>query len=61
MKFHFGRLNLILLLAGIITVAAGYIIMSTGDKTLSPVLLIIAYVIIFPAAILIKSKNSDEI
>ena len=52
MKFVFNKTNKLLLLLGIIVTIAGYIVMGTGDKVISPILLVIAYVIIFPAAII---------
>ena len=62
MKFVFSRVNSIILIIAIIITIAAYIIMGTGDKTLSPILLIIAYVVLFPLAILIGSnrKNKEE-
>ena len=60
MKFVFNKTNTILLIIAIITTVAGYIIMGTGDKTISPVLLIIAYVILFPASIIIGTKKTEE-
>ena len=56
-KLRFDKLNQIILIIGIIVVTVGYIIMLTGDNTLSPILLIIAYVVIIPISLLIKSKK----
>ena len=60
MKFVFNKTNIILLVIAFITTIAGYIIMATGDNTISPVLLIIAYVILFPASIIIGTKKKEE-
>ena len=60
MKFVFTKLNMILLIVAILTTIAGYIIMGTGDKTISPILLIIAYVILFPAAIIVGTKKEEK-
>ncbi len=60
MKFVFNKTNVIILIIAIITTIAGYIIMATGDKTISPVLLIIAYVILFPASIIIGTKKKEN-
>ncbi len=65
-KFIFNRQSIILFIIGIILLITGYIFMAAGDITVSPILLIIAYVIIFPLAILIGlfkrsgSKDQDE-
>ena len=57
MKFVFTKTNTILLILAIVVTVIGYIIMGTGDNTISPILLIIAYVILFPASIIIGTKK----
>lgn len=59
MKFIFNKFNVILLIAAILLTVIGYIVMGTGDKTISPILLILAYVVLFPAAIMIGTKKKD--
>jgi Sec-independent protein secretion pathway component TatC len=54
-RFIFGKGNIILFIIGVLIVTIAYLIMSTGDITISPIMLIIAYVIVFPLAILIGS------
>ena len=60
MKFVFNKLNVILLIAAIVVTVIGYIIMGTGDNTVSPILLIIAYVVLFPAAIMAGAKKKSD-
>ena len=60
MKFVFNKLNVVLLIAAITITIIGYIIMGTGDNTISPILLIIAYVVLFPAAIVAGTKKKDQ-
>ena len=48
----FTRRNLLLLLAGLVTIAAGYGVLSGGSASLAAVLLVIGYVVIFPLALL---------
>ena len=60
MKFEFNKINIILLIIAIITTVIGYIVMGTGDITISPILLIIAYVILFPAAIIVGTKKKEK-
>lgn len=60
MRFVFNMLNSILLIIAILVTIVGYLIMSTGDKTISPVLLIIAYVVLFPAAIIVGTKKKQD-
>ncbi|OPX29269.1 MAG: hypothetical protein B1H06_01785 [Candidatus Cloacimonas sp. 4484_143] len=60
MKFVFNKLNVVLLIAAVLITIIGYIIMGTGDKTISPILLIIAYVVLFPAAIMAGTKKKKK-
>jgi hypothetical protein len=60
MKFVFSRLNTIILIIAIIITIAAYVIMGTGDKTISPILLVITYVVLFPLAIIIGSNKKDK-
>lgn len=48
----FGRRNLMLLLAGTVTIAAGYGFLVSGSASLAAVLLVLGYVVIFPLALL---------
>lgn len=60
MKFVFEKTNIILFIVAILVTILGYIIMATGDKTISPILLVIAYIILFPAAIIVGTKKTDQ-
>jgi len=60
MKFVFNKRNKILLILAIVMLIIGYIVMGTGDKTISPVILIIAYVVLIPAAIMTGVSKEDE-
>jgi len=60
MKFVFGKLNTILMVIAIIVTVIGYLIMGTGDNTISPILLVIAYAILFPAAIITGADKSTS-
>jgi uncharacterized membrane protein HdeD (DUF308 family) len=46
--------NWILLGAGIVTIIAGYILLSHGSITMAPILLVAGYCVLIPIAILIK-------
>jgi hypothetical protein len=58
-RFSWGKLNTILMVIALVIITAGYIIMRKNDISISPVLLLIAYVILIPAAIMLKGKKSD--
>ncbi|MFO7659396.1 MAG: hypothetical protein R6V77_00615 [Candidatus Cloacimonadaceae bacterium] len=51
--------NYILLIIALATITAGYIIMGKNDISISPILLVIAYVIVVPLALLIRFKKKD--
>ena len=63
-KFTFNTTSIVFFVLGLILLTLGYIIMATGDITISPILLIIAYVVLFPLAILVglfqKPKKQDK-
>lgn len=60
MKLVFNKLNYLLLALAIIVTIIAYVIMGTGENTVSPILLIIAYVILFPAAIIAGINRNDK-
>ena len=49
--------NLIILLIAIVLITIGYIIMEQGDAVISPIILIISYVILIPVALLFPTKK----
>lgn len=60
-RFQFGKSNKIILLIAVILTIIGYVIMGTGDSVISPIILVIAYVILFPLGIMIgfMKKNKE--
>jgi len=50
----------VILAISLMFIVTGYIIMSLGDRTISIILLVIAYVILIPLAILIPNKKSEQ-
>jgi hypothetical protein len=60
MKFIFTKTNLVLFILGIIGLVVGYGIMGKGDSVLSPIILVVTYVIVFPAAILTGLKKKGD-
>lgn len=59
----FGRINYLLFLLGCLLLVAGFYCSAQGpydsfvSLTLSPLLLIAAYLVVLPAAILVRSKG----
>lgn len=66
-NIYWDKTNYILLFTGILFVIVGFYVMSIGewDSTtsliISPIILFIGYVIIFPLSILFKKKESSEV
>lgn len=56
-KLHLNRINFILLLVAALILIAGYFIMSFNEISLSPILLVIAYAIVIPIALLYQPKK----
>jgi len=50
---RFSTINGILGLAGILTVALGYFLLSSGSITAAPLLLVLGYVVLLPLAIIL--------
>jgi len=61
-NFTFGKRNLLILAIGIVGIAIGFILMAQPpvngflSRTLSPIILVIAYLVIIPYSILTKNK-----
>ncbi len=51
---YFTRKNYLILIVGILVIAAGYYLLSKGSITFAPLLLILGYCVIIPIAIIIK-------
>lgn len=66
-NIYWDKTNYFLLFAGVLFIIVGFYVMSIGnwDSTaslvLSPIILFIGYVIIFPLSILFKKKESAEV
>ena len=58
--FSWGMWNSLLLGLGIAVLAAGYVALSKGSITLAPVLLVTGYVVLIPASLLIRARNTGE-
>ncbi len=55
--FRWGRLNSLLLGAGLVTLVIGYVVLAKGSLTLAPALLVFAYVVLIPASLLIRAGS----
>ncbi len=64
-EWDFTRTNYLIFLAGIVVIILAYIIMALGDTnsfqalTLSPVMLVIGYLVIIPLAIVYRPRKKS--
>lgn len=62
-SFTFGKRNLYLLALGVVTIIIGFVLMAQPpvngflSRTLAPIILVIAYLVIIPISILAKNKE----
>ncbi|MCK5833812.1 hypothetical protein KAH81_09125 [bacterium] len=53
-KLPFSARNFALLAIALVLILLGFVILSTGDITIAPILLVLGYCIFLPAGILVK-------
>ena len=58
-RLQLGPVNFIILGVAAGLLILGYVIMSANEITISPLLLILAYVVLIPFGLLYKSKPKD--
>ncbi|MCB0751085.1 MAG: hypothetical protein KDC52_06395 [Ignavibacteriae bacterium] len=64
-KNYWNRNNLIIFIAGLVLVIIGFLFMapdpwdSTLSLSISPIILLIAYIVVFPLSILYKKKKTS--
>ena len=62
-ELPFTKTNYLLFIAGLIVIFLGYVLMGTGELnstqslTVSPIVLLLGYLVIIPIAILFKKKD----
>jgi len=54
--FSWGLANSLLLSAGLAVLVAGYVALARGSITLAPMLLVLGYCVIIPAALLVRGR-----
>lgn len=65
-KFYWTKNNYLLLAAGVIFLTIGFILMAQGpwdnplSLTVAPLVILVAYLVIFPIAIFYKKKTKDN-
>ncbi len=56
-RIKFGRMNYLLLLFGVISIAIGYFTLSKGSITLAPILLVLGYCVFIPLGIVARGSK----
>lgn len=59
-KWPFGRKNYIWFGIALLTMVLGYVLLSQGSITWAPLLLVIAYCVLMPVAILVKDVPKSD-
>jgi hypothetical protein len=60
MRWPFGPKNYLLFAIALVVIVVGYILLSQGDITLAPILLVLGYCVLIPIAILVKGRPEVE-
>jgi uncharacterized membrane protein HdeD (DUF308 family) len=58
--FSWGPANSLLLALGVGVLAVGYVALSRGSITLSPVLLVFGYCVLIPGSLLIRGRRTGS-
>jgi hypothetical protein len=59
-RIAFGPTNYALFGGAVLVIVVGYVLLGRGSITLAPILLVLGYLILFPAAILIRRDLPGE-
>jgi len=59
-KSAISKRGYVFLIIALLLITVGYVIMSTGDRTISIIFLIIAYVLIIPISLLLPDKKKED-
>jgi hypothetical protein len=55
-----GTRNVLLLVAGIVVILAGYLLLRTGSITAAPLLLVVGYCVMVPLSIVLWARKSGD-
>ena len=59
-KWPFGMKNYILFAVAMVVIIIGFVTLGQGSMTLAPVLLILGYCVLVPAALIVRDKKVVE-
>ncbi|RKZ28447.1 hypothetical protein DRQ36_10445 [bacterium] len=55
-KLPFGGKNYALFAIGVLLILLGFVLLSTGDISIAPILLVLGYCVFLPVGVLLKQK-----
>ncbi|MFB3845110.1 MAG: hypothetical protein ACE14O_05105 [Candidatus Cloacimonadaceae bacterium] len=58
-RLGLARGNYVLLITAFVLITLGYIIMGQNEIVISPVILVLAYLVVVPVALLVRFKKKD--
>jgi hypothetical protein len=59
-RLPFGPKNYALFAIAFVTILFGFILLSKGDISIAPILLVLGYVVLIPVAIFLKNKPGQK-
>jgi len=59
-NWPFGKKNYIWFGVALGVMIIGYVLLGSGDITLAPLLLVVAYCVLIPVAILVKGRSDED-
>ena len=59
-KLPFGKKNMVVFGAGLLSVILGFVTLASGSETLAPILLVLGYCVLIPVSIILKDKGKDS-
>lgn len=59
-KWPYGKKNYIFFGAALLVIIIGFFMLSQGDETLAPILLVVGYLILIPIALMLKDDSVTE-
>lgn len=59
-KWPYGKNNYIMFAIAMVVIIAGFFMLSTGDITVAPILLVIGYLVLIPVSLMMKDSSVSE-
>lgn len=60
LAWPYGKKNYIYFAIALLVIIIGFILLGTGDKTFSPILLVLGYLVLIPYALMVKDTSVES-